>query len=102
MNRNYLYGALLVLLLLLAGVVGMAWVQNMERTTQLSLNLYFKAIELKEPMQIPALIAISVGCGFLLGTIAFLPGWIRNAGKARKLEREIALSGGGEQDAWRS
>ena len=102
MNRNYLYGTIAVLLLSVAGVIGLFWMQNMGRVTQLSLNLYFGAWELSQPVQIPALIAISLGCGFLIGLIAFLPGSMRNASKARKLEREIALSGGGDQDAWRS
>jgi len=102
MNRNYAYAAVFALIALLVGVCVLFVIQNAERTTQLSLNLYVFAQELKEPVQIPVLIGVSTGIGFVLGMVPTLVWGTIRARRARQLERELALSGGGDQDAWRS
>jgi len=101
MNWNYVYAAIAVLLLLGVGVVYLFVIQNGARTTQLSLNLFVLAYELKQPIQIPALIGITAGVSFAVGLVPTLIWGMGKASKARRLEREIALSGG-DQDAWRS
>ena len=102
MNRTYLYGASLVLLALLVGVAALFVIQNGDRTTQLSLNLFVYAFELKDPVQIPVLIGITSGIGFALGFLPMLFWGAGRARRARQLEQEIALASRGDQDAWRS
>jgi hypothetical protein len=102
MNRNTVYVVLFVLLALLVGVGALFVIQNGARTTQLSLNLYVAAWELKQPVTITTLMGITAASGFLLGLCPTLWWGSRRASRARQLEREIALSAGGDQDAWRS
>ncbi len=97
---RYLAIAALIIVLLLAGVLGLFVVQNGSRTTQLSLDLGLAAWQLKQPMSIPALLGIAFGSGFLLGAV---PMWIRGMGngrKARQLERQLALSADRTERPW--
>lgn len=75
--------------------------QNHLRTTQLSLDLGFVAWQLKQDVMVPALMAICFGAGFFVAAILF--GWSswRANTKVRRLEAELALSGGGKADGWR-
>lgn len=82
------------------------WIQNSSRTTQLSLDLWFAAWQLSEPVSIPVLVAGSFAAGLALGVLLLgLPSW-RNGRRARRLEAELALAGaagpGAPRDAWRS
>jgi len=81
---RYGWAALLLVLAVVVLVVGMFWVQNSARTTQLSLDLGFAAWQLKQPVPVPALVAASAGVGFLLG---FLPMWVRSLARGRRLRR---------------
>lgn len=72
--------------------------QNMSRTTGLSLNLGLWAWRLRQPVAIPALIWGSFGLGLV---VAGGWGWVRSSAltrRVRKLEQELALTsvrGGG-------
>lgn len=88
------FASLLALLLLaiLAGVAGYAFVvQNANRTVMLSLNLYFFAWRLAEPVPVTALIGGAFGLG-LAGPTVLLG--VRNVmlnRRLRRLERDAAL-----------
>ncbi len=82
------FRVLMVLVVFLLGVAGVLfWFQNAARTTQLSLNLWFVAWELAQPVQVPALVATSAGAGFLAGSLVF--GWLALSAtrRARRAER---------------
>lgn len=72
--------------------------QNMSRTTGLSLNLGLWAWKLREPVAVPALLWGSFGVGLV---VAGAWGWLRSSTlsrRVRKLEQELALTsvrGGG-------
>lgn len=90
MGRNG-WIALLLLLAVMGAFVGLFYVQNSARTTQLSLDLGFAAWQLKQPVSVPILVLGSVGGGFLFG---FLPTWMRGLARGRRvkqLERQLAL-----------
>lgn len=80
-------------LLLLIVTVGAAFtVQNMGRTTALSLDLYWAAWKLAQPVAVPVLIWSSFGAGLLL---AGTWGWLRGVAlerKVRRLEHEAAFN----------
>lgn len=59
-----------LVLIVVLGAIGYLFVaQNSERVTDLSLDLYFFAVHLKQPMQITHLLGISLGSGLLGGLI---------------------------------
>ena len=99
--RAYLYGTL-AFLVLLAGLVGTAFVmQNMSRTTQLSLDLGLVAMQLGDPLPIPALIGISFAAGLVPTALFFLyRGWGQSS-RIRRLEQQLALSDKGSEGSWR-
>jgi uncharacterized membrane protein YciS (DUF1049 family) len=76
-------------------VLTLGWLQNSSRTTDLSLNLGFAAWRLAEPVAVPALLATASGVGFVLGMFVFGAGWLRASRRARRAERQVALSGSG-------
>ncbi len=99
MGRN---GWIVVLLLLavLCAFVGLFYVQNSARTTQLSLDLGFAAWQLKQPVAVPLLLLAAAGGGFLFG---FLPLWVRGFARGRRikqLERQLALQDGRSDKPW--
>ena len=101
MNNRPIATAAVVLLLLVAAVAALFIVQNHSRTAQLSLDLGIAAWQLKEPLSIPILMAICFGSGLV---VAGVPLGIRSASanrRARRLEQEVALSGGSSGDGWR-
>ena len=80
--------------LLLVFVVALSafTVQNMGRTTDLSLDLYWAAWKLSQPVAVPVLLWSSFGAGLLL---AGGWGWIRAVSlerKVRRLEHELAFN----------
>jgi len=88
---RYGWVALLLLLALVVGVVGLFYVQNSARTTQLSLDLGFAAWRLQQPVTVPALVGGSAAVGFLLG---FLPVWMQSLARGRRIKRlesQVAL-----------
>lgn len=99
-----LYGVVLLLLLLLAGVASLFWVQNSARTATLSLDLGLAAWQLARPVPIPALMAICAGSGMLLGLAVPGMAWLRARGEVRRLKAQAALSNdslGGAPRGWR-
>lgn len=85
---------ILILGALVAVVAFVAWlfiVQNSQRTTGLSLDLYFAAWQLQRPIAVPALLGITFGSGFALGAILFLARASALSRKVRDLERRAAL-----------
>lgn len=101
MNNNPLAIITVVLGLLSAGFIGLFAFQNHTRTTQLSMDFGFYAVQLEQPLQIPALMGLCVVVGALVPTVWFGSRWWSARAKVRRLEQELALSGGGSQDGWR-
>lgn len=83
-------------------VVSLFWVQNISRTTQLSIDFGFAAAQLPQPVPIPALLAGTFGAGFVLAFFGML---FRSAGQSRrirKLEQELTLQPTGDNGGeWR-
>jgi uncharacterized integral membrane protein len=87
--RLYLW---LVVLLTAAGILALFILQNYERTTDLSINLFFFARHLTQPVSVPLLLVGTFLGGTLVGLIAgFL---LRGRG------RGLGSSGSGLDDAW--
>lgn len=80
-------------------VAAMFTIQNVSRTSPLSLDLYVYAWQLARPVAIPWLIWGSFGVGFVA---ASLVGWMRRRGLARtvtRLEQEALLRSAGRPPA---
>lgn len=79
-------------LALVTTVVGaMFWIQNSNRTTQLSLDLGFAAWQLEREVPVLALLGGALLAGLVVGA---LPSWWRArslAGRVRELESQQAL-----------
>ncbi len=86
--------------ILLVGGTGLLFViQNSSRTTQLSLDLGFKAAQLAEPVSIPALMGVCLGLGVVIGAG---PLWFRTwrlSSRVRELEARVALDQAMARDA---
>ena len=92
MNRTAI---LVALLAVLGGLLYLGWMQNSARATQLSLNLGpGGAWQLAQPIPIPALIACCFGGGFLIGAAVFMGNSMRLSRQVRRLEQQVAVSGG--------
>jgi uncharacterized membrane protein YciS (DUF1049 family) len=101
MNRT---AVLLALLALIGGVLYLGWMQNSARVTQMSLNLGpAGAWQLAQPVSIPVLVASCFGGGFILGALVFMGNAMRLSRQVRRLEQQLAVSGGVESTApeWR-
>lgn len=81
----------LVVALLLAGAAALFWVQNASRTAMISLNLGFTQLQLVEPIPVPALMALCLAVGLVVGVAMVVPMWARAGARARKAERSAAL-----------
>ncbi|MCB9759308.1 MAG: DUF1049 domain-containing protein [Alphaproteobacteria bacterium] len=95
MSSMWKWIAALVVLLLVTFPVVLFVLQNLGRTSQLSLNMGFAAWELQQPMPVPALLGIAFGAGLLLGGGFALMRVVSLGSEVRRLNREIALSGDG-------
>lgn len=85
--RLYLW---LVVLLSAAGILSLFVIQNLERTTDLSINLFFFHRHLRDPVSVPMLLLGTLGGGLLVGFVAgFL---LRGKGRGG--------GGTGLEDAW--
>lgn len=74
------------------GLVALFWAQNRLVTTQLSFDLGFAAWQLREPVQVPLLMALCVGAGFLLGGFPMLVrGWGQSS-RIAELEQRLAAA----------
>lgn len=89
---------LLVVVLLVLGVLSLFVVQNLGRTTDLSLDLWVWAAHLRQPVPVPWLLLGTFATGFLLGGGWGLIGRMRANSKVEQLEQDLArasLRGGG-------
>ena len=69
--------------LLLAFVLTAFSMQNLSRTTELSLNLGLGGVQLQAPIPVPALMGICIFAGFILGLLAPpVWRWVRNTSTA--------------------
>ncbi|MCA9492826.1 MAG: hypothetical protein KC621_22990 [Myxococcales bacterium] len=82
----------LVAVLLFGGSAALFAVQNSSRTTQLSFDLGVAAWQLSEPVSVPALIAVCVGIGFLLGAVPLGLRSLRLGSRVRELEANVAVN----------
>ena len=74
MSRLFWRGFLVLGSLVVLGLgVGLFVLQNSARATQLSIDLWFVAFQLSEPVSIPLLMGLSALVGFLLGVLVVLP-----------------------------
>lgn len=85
-----------VVLLVVLGFAGYLFVaQNIRRTTQLSLDLYFAAWQLSQPVPVILLVGIAFVVGFGIAAAGFGLRAARLSQRLRRLEQEVALGGGG-------
>ena len=86
---------LLIVGLLLIAALGTSatlfWIQNSARQVMLSLNLGFTQVQLADPLPLPALMAICIGAGVVVGGGLLLPLVARASARARRAERSAAL-----------
>jgi hypothetical protein len=75
-----------------AGGIGLFWVQNSTRTTQLSFDVGFAAWQLKEPVPVPVLILASVLVGLVGGSVPLLLRSWRLSGRVSELEQRLAVA----------
>ncbi len=95
MSNRYVFWTVVVLLCIGAFVAALFVVQNSTRTTQLSLNLGFAAWELARPVNLPVLMGICIGAGWLTG----LGTWAVFA--ARSARRRVDARSDQHDDGWR-
>ena len=68
--------------------------QNLDRTSQLSLDLGLFAFELKQPWSIPALLCTAFGLGFVIGEVhARISVW-----RKRRITAPVAVDRGSDDD----
>lgn len=93
---------------LLVGSLGALFtVQNGARTTQLSLDVGFRAWQLDQPVAIPFLLAFAFGAGLLVGVVFMQARAIRRGRHARRIEQDAAIQAAvtatapaGESSTW--
>ena len=83
----------LFLLLLSAAFLGLFTVQNIERTSLLSLDLGVVAYQLTVPQPIPFMVLGAFGAGLLLAGFLGIFQKMGLAKRIRDLEREVASAG---------
>ena len=79
-------------LLFAAGGIGLFWVQNSARTTQLSFDVGFAAWQLREPVPVPVLIVSCVALGLLLAGVPLTMRSWRLSGRVGELEQRLAVA----------
>lgn len=92
----------LVVVLIVALLGTMFTVQNLSRTTDLSLNLWLWAWHLENPLPIPALLWGTFGGGFLMGGMWSILGRMSSGRRIRDLEAQVAQASFGTNvdDDW--
>jgi len=81
---------LLVIVLLLLGGLALFTVQNLERSTDLSLDLWVWAGHLQHPQPVPLLLLCAFGLGLVLGGGWGLVGRMRVSSQLAVLEQDLA------------
>lgn len=69
---------LLILLLIGGGVGALFTIQNLSRTSELSLDLFFVGFELQKALPVPYLLGAAFGVGLLVGVVMMLPAVFRS------------------------
>lgn len=95
MSNRYVFWTVVVLLCIGAFVAALFVVQNSARTTQLSLNLGFAAWELAKPVNLPALMGICLGTGWLAGLGTWAVFATRSAKRRGQARSDL------QDDGWR-
>jgi len=92
----------LLIFVLIAGALSLFTIQNIDRMTDLSLDLYFMATHLKEPASVPVLMWVAFGGGLLLGGAWGIQGRMKAGRRIRDLEQDVARAslGAPTDDAW--
>jgi uncharacterized integral membrane protein len=81
-----------LLLLAVAGIGVLFYIQNATRTTQLSLDVGVWAWQLEQPVSVPLLVLASFAVGFLAATVALGMISMRQSSRMRRLEQDLQLS----------
>ncbi len=81
---------LLVVVLLVVGLATLFTVQNLGRTTDLSLDLWVWAAHLRQPVPVPYLLLACFGSGLLLGGAWGLVAKMSSASRIADLEQDVA------------
>jgi hypothetical protein len=96
MNARWVgFGVGFLVMIGLAATGALFWVQNGSRHVIVSLNLGVAQIQTTEAVPLPAVIAVSVGVGVLVGASLVLSLWWRAQVRSRD-RREIELSRDGD------
>lgn len=95
---RYLVTAFSLLVVGVLGVLALFWVQNMGRTTQLSLDFGLFAWQLSEPIAITNLVGLAFTAGLVCGVLPFATLTVKSRRRARRLEQELAVAGITRQD----
>ena len=91
-----------ILALLVIVVAALFTIQNLSRTSDLSLSLGFYGVHLQDPLPVPYLVWGALGIGLLIGGGWGIQQRIASGKKVRELQRKLArasLSEGG--DPWK-
>ncbi len=96
---TWIVGLLLAAFVALVGALFV--VQNLPRTTQLSLDLYVAAWQLSEPISVPLLAGAAFGVGFLVAALLLLGRLVSLTRKVKTLQRKVGLSSSEAADPWR-
>ena len=83
----------LILLLVAAAFAALFTIQNIERTSVLSLDIGVVAYQFAEPQPIPYIALSAFGIGLLLAGFLGIFQRMSLAKKVRELEREVATTG---------
>ncbi len=70
---------MLISLLLVGGVAALFTVQNLNRMSGLSLDLFFVGFELKDALPVPYLLGGAFGVGLLMGILLMVPALFRGS-----------------------
>ncbi len=84
---------MLIFLLLGGGVGALFTIQNLSRTSSLSLDLFVVGFELKQALPVPYLLGGAFGVGLLFGILVMLPAVFRRSSDSTAVD-----TGAGE--AW--
>lgn len=81
---------LLVVVLLVVGLLALFTVQNLGRTTDLSIDLWVWAAHLRQPVPVPLLMLGAFALGLLLGGTWGVAGRLTASSRIARLEQDLA------------
>ena len=93
--------AIVIVVMTVVGVGALFVLQNGERATQLSLDLGFRAWELRRPITVPLLIAVCFSSGLIVAGVPLGLRSLRLQSKVRRLEQmRPAVPDEASQERW--